>query len=276
MRKITFFVLVLGIFVLYPSLVSAQFTPEEVAERAMWEEFIKTAKVVKSEQPWKPDEAVTKPWRLYLEKDGKKLEVIWKDATGGRGKYRENWKWEIAAYRMDKLLGLNMICPTVERRFREDRGSCQMLVYGRMNLEEKESQKIKVPPVKTLGWNRSAYLQRFFDNLIGNEDRHQKNFRITEDWRMILIDHSRSFRSSGKYAKRLIYDEKHAEGPKLMREIPRELFEKIKALNHQMIKEAVGEYLTDKEIECVLIRRDLIVKWLNKRIEKMGEDSVLY
>jgi hypothetical protein len=38
----------------------------------------------------------------------------------------------------------------------------------------------------------------------------------------------------------------------------------------------VGEYLTDKEIEAMLVRKDLIVKWVEDRIKKMGEDKVLY
>jgi hypothetical protein len=43
-----------------------------------------------------------------------------------------------------------------------------------------------------------------------------------------------------------------------------------------MIKGVVGEYLTDKEIEAVLVRKDLIVKWVEARIKKLGEDQVLY
>jgi hypothetical protein len=120
-------------------------------------------------------------------------------------------------------------------------------------------------------------MQRTFDNLIANEDRHQNQYLITEDWRMILIDHSRSFRTSKKFTKKLIYDEKYKEGPTfIMKEIPKDLYEKLKSLNTEVIKEVVGEYLTDKEIEATLIRRDLIVEWLDKRIKKMGEEKVLY
>jgi hypothetical protein len=93
---------------------------------------------------------------------------------------------------------------------------------------------------------------------------------------MILIDHSRSFRTSGKFAKRLIYDEKYKEGPRLMKQLPRAFVEKLKGLDTESMKGAVGEYLTDKEIEYVLIRRDLIIKWLDKEIKKEGEDKVLY
>ncbi|MQY61137.1 hypothetical protein GH153_04800 [bacterium] len=61
-----------------------------------------------------------------------------------------------------------------------------------------------------------------------------------------------------------------------MKELPRALYEKIKSLNAEVIKNAVGEYLTDKEIEAMLVRKDLIVKWVEDRIKKMGEDKVLY
>jgi len=93
---------------------------------------------------------------------------------------------------------------------------------------------------------------------------------------MILIDHSRTFRTSKKFTKQLIYDEKYKEGPRLMSQLPRAFFEKLKNLNQEVVKNIVGEYLTDKEIECVLIRRDLILKWLDNQIKKVGEDKVLY
>jgi hypothetical protein len=122
-------------------------------------------------------------------------------------------------------------------------------------------------------FNRAYYLQRAFDNLIANEDRHQNQYLITEDFRMLLIDHSRSFRTSGKFTKNLINTKKNR---KEMKQLPAEFVEKLRALDFDMIREAVGEYLTDKEIEAVLKRRDLILKEVDARIEDLGEDKVLY
>jgi hypothetical protein len=61
-----------------------------------------------------------------------------------------------------------------------------------------------------------------------------------------------------------------------MKELPRDFVDKLKALNYDVIKEIVGEYLTDEEVNAVLIRRDLILEWLEKHIKKNGEDKVLY
>ncbi len=254
----------------------AQFTKEEVAEREKWETFLQTAEIVQSEQPFKDREAVTNPWRLTLEKDGVTKRAIWKNCQGRMRGFVENWRWEIAAYRLDKYLGLHMVPPTVERRFQEERGSCQLWVDTKMSLKDKYEKNIKTPSYKVFHWNRALYLQRAFDNLIANEDRHQNQYLITEDWRMILIDHSRTFRTSGKFTKKLIYDEKYREGPRLMKQLPRPFYEKLKNLNAEVIRSVAGEYLTDKEFEAVLKRRDLIVAWVDKRIEKLGEENVLY
>jgi hypothetical protein len=273
-------VLTLLVFILFlgfncPSF--AQFKSEEVEAREKWEEFLAMAEVIEEEQPFSDREAVTKPWVITLEKDGVTNKAIWKNPEGRMKGFMENWRWEIAAYQLDKYLNLNMVPPTVERRFQGNRGSCQLWVDSMMSLKQKVEDKVKTPSYKIFYWNRALYLQRAFDNLIANEDRHQNQYLITDDWRMILIDHSRTFRTSKKFTKNLIYDEKYKEGPTfIMKEIPKALYEKLKSLNIEVIKEVVGEYLTDTEIEATLKRRDLMIEWLDKRIKKMGEEKVLY
>jgi hypothetical protein len=267
-------VLGLSVAVSAPALL-AQFTAEELAQRPEQEEFLKTAAVVGSEQLGGA-EAVTNPWVLTLKQDDFTHKALWKNAEGRMRGYIEGWQYEIAAYLLDKALGLNMVPATVERRFREDKGSCQYWMDDTMSLKYREEHKIKMPSYKVFNWNRATYLQRFWDNLIANEDRHQNQILITKDWRMILIDHSRSFRTSKKFTEKLIYTEKHPEGPKLMSELPRAIVDKVKALTFESIKGIVGDYLTDEEIKDVLIRRDLILEEIDKLIKKNGEDKVLY
>ena len=254
----------------------AQFTPEELADREKWEKFLEDADVTKSEHPWPDIEARTNPWRLTLEQNGVTHRAIWKDAQGRMRGFIENWKWEIAAYRLDKYLGLNMVPPTVERRFKEKRGSCQFYVENGTTLLVVQAEKRKKPSYKIYPFNLALYKQRAFDNLLANTDRHLNQFLITDDWRMILIDHSRSFATTKKSTKKLIYDEKYHEGPRLMSQLPRTVVAKLREMNQEVIREVVGEYLTDKEIEAVLARKDLIIQWIDKRIKEMGEDKVLY
>jgi hypothetical protein len=255
--------------------LTAQFNPEELAKREKWEKFLETAEVVAQTQQ-SGRLAVTNPWTLTLTKDGITRNALWKNPEGRMKGSIEGWKWEIAAYRLDKYLGLNMVPPTVERRFRGDRGSCQVWADYKMNLRTKTNEKIKTPSYKVYYWNRATYLQRAFDSLIANEDRHMGNILITEDWRMILIDHSRSFRSSKKHTKRLVYGLKGIDGKKPMKQLPREFVDRLKSMDFELVKGIVGEYLKEKEIQAMLLRRDIILKEIGILIKERGEDKVLY
>jgi hypothetical protein len=275
MRK-TFWVLAVVIGIGAGPLL-AQFTTAEQAEYEKWEEFLLTAKVVDSEQLPK-SEGVTQPYALTLEKDGVRRKALWKNALGERvGGYKETWKGEIAAYRLSRYLGLHMVPPTVEREFQGDRGSCQIWVDHWITMADVREKKLNPPGPKINAFFKALFLHRAFDNLIYNIDRHLRNYLIMEDWRLILIDHSRSFGTAKKACKDLIYDEKYKEGPNfIMAELPRSFVEAMKALTPEVVRTVVGEYLTDQEIACTISRRDLIIAWLDKRIKELGEAKVLY
>ena len=61
-----------------------------------------------------------------------------------------------------------------------------------------------------------------------------------------------------------------------MKQLPREFVDKLKSMDFELIKGIVGEYLKDKEIQAVLLRRNIILKEIGKSIKEMGEDKVLY
>ena len=260
-----------------PVRVLGQLTAADLGEYEKWEEFLKTAKIVDQEQ-LTGALAVTEPWILTLEKDGLRRRALWKDVLGERiGGFKETWKGEIAAYRLSRHLGLHMVPATVEREYQGSRGSCQIWLDSWNTMETVRAKKLNPPGLKVNAFFRALFLQRAFDNLISNEDRHQRNYLIMDDWRMILIDHSRSFRTTKKFTTKLIYDEKYKEGPNfIMAELPRAFVEGLKALTPEVIRQVVGEYLTDAEIAATMARRDLIIAWLDKRIAELGEAKVLY
>lgn len=254
----------------------AQLTASEQAEYDKWEDFLKTANVVDQER-LTGAKAVTNPWILTLEKDGVRHKAVWKDVFGARIRgFKETWKGEIAAYRLSRALGLHMVPATVEREFK-GQGSCQLWEDAWNTMEEVLNKKLSPRGIKVADFAKRFCLQRAFDNLIYNVDRHQRNYLIMDDWRMILIDHSRSFETTKRARTDLIYDEKNSENPKfIMETLPRPFYEALKALTAESVRAAVGEYLTDDEIAATMSRRDLIVAWLDKRIADLGEIKVLY
>jgi len=261
------------VFLGFQHKVNAQLTPEELASREKWEEFLKTAEIVGSEDI---PEGVTKPIRVFLKKGEIEGSGAWKKIKGYREGVLEGWQYEIAAYEMDKLLGLNMVPTTVEREFKGKKGSLQFWMKFEMSDLERMDQNIEVPASKKYNWTKRKYLMRAFDSLIANEDRTQENVCYTKDWRMILIDHSQSFRSSRKHTKNLVYGKKGIKERKLFRILPRVFVGKIKALNFDNIKKAVGFYLKDKEIEAILARKKLLLTEIDEMIIEKGEERVLY
>ena len=275
MRRKIIFIAVLILFLAQNYNIIAQFTPEELGERANWEEFLKTAEIIKYEEI---GEGVTKPIKLYLKKGDTEARGIWKNPKGIQEGFLEGWEYEIAAYQMDKILELNMVPPTVGREFEGKKGSLQLWVEAEFSLLDIMEEKIAMPASGSESDNiqKTKYLTRAFDSLIANEDRTQQNIFYTKDWRVILIDHSRSFRSSDKLTKQLMFGRTGIEGNKPFRQLPRAFVEKIKALDFDTIKEAVGLYLQDKEIKAILARKKLILAEIDEMIREKGEENVLY
>lgn len=248
----------------------AQFDDEELSRRPDWERFLAEAEIVASERMEK-EQGVTEPYRLTLRLGEVERRALWKNPAGRQGGYWEGWTYEIAAYRLDKFLGVNCVPPTVERRFNKSRGSLQLWVDVWMDVKKKEADRIKVPGAQLAHWNRMTYLQRAFDNLIGNEDRHQKNLLITEDWKLILIDHSRSFRTTKKFRRNLQFDEKMP-----MKQLPRSFVSRLRELDEASLHEVVGDSLRDGEVDAVMARRQLMLDVIDRDIAARGERAVLW
>lgn len=274
MKRIILSIIVF-VFLLFIIAAHAQFTDKEIVEREKIEALLKTADITKAEEI---GEGITKPWRLYLKKGEEELSGCWKNPQGVQKGHLEGWQYEIAAYRMDKLLGLNMIPPTVEREFEGKKGSLQLWAESDFSLLDVMERGIPFPnknPEATI-FKRGKYIARAFDSLIANDDRTQQNARYTKNWRLILIDHSRSFRSKKKYCKKLLYGKNGLKEKKLFRQLPHSFVEKIKALEYDNVKNTVGSYLTDEEINAVLVRKKLLLAEIEEMINEMGQDKVLY
>jgi hypothetical protein len=263
------------LLLLATAVAAVQFSPAEIAERSRWEDFLRTAAIVGAVQLGE-EEAVTTPWKLTLQKDGVVRHALWKNVSGSPRGIVDNWLYEIAAYDLDKLLGLGMVPPTVPKRFRGMAGSCQLWIEEGAVLKKRLQEGLSSKVLDKPQWLRQAYIQQLFDNLIGNEDRHQGNVLITPDERSFLIDHSRTFRTTKTFKEILPFSEAKFPGEGVMRELPRALVEKVKALNEQAIREAVGKTLSGKEIGAVLARKELILKEIDRLIAEHGEAAVLY
>ncbi len=273
MRKSMIFIVIILFAFGAGAPAGAQLSSDEVAQRPFWEEFLRSAKIRRSEDV---GEGVTKPKKLLLRKDDVEAFAIWKRPAALGAEMTDRWECEIAAYRLDKLLDLKMVPPTVERRYRLNAGSLQLWVDVPISEKKMADENIPVPEDQSDNYDKMRSLQRAFDSLIANADRSLQNLRYTADWRMILIDHSRSFRDSYPFVDQLIYGQDGFRSKQSFGRLPRRFIDKVRTLDYQMIRSAVEQYLTSSQIKAVLFRRDLMLKEIDDLIAEKGESAVLY
>lgn len=176
--------------------------------------------------------------------------------------FRDDAIFEVAAYELSKVLGLSNIPPAVPRRIRGRKGTLQAWIEGAMMEGERLQQGLQAPDP----WDFQMQYQvmRVFDNLIHNDDRNSQNLLIDQDWKIWLIDHTRSFRLTSK-----LYQ------PDTIRYCPQELFEAIKKLEKKQLQSVLGEYITKSQIDYLLKRRDALVELIGKLASEHGQENVL-
>jgi len=230
-------------------------------------EYLRTAEIVEHENL---PVGVTHPIKMRLSKDGIEVHAVYRyvdmvyDNVRMGGRVRTNLKdschFEPAAYEISKMLGMVSVPPTVTRRIGTDNGTLQLWVYDTVMEADREG-----PAPNRLLFNQQVQLMYMFDALLGNDDRTAQNLLWDQDFRMWLIDHTRAFY-------------RNALSPDLGKVIyaERGFWEALQGLDTASLEEAVGDYLTNSEIEQLLERRDRVVAHVSGLIDVRGEGAVLF
>ncbi len=228
-----------------------------VGRHAEIEEFLRTARI---EHEDSIPVGVTHPKRAFFVAGGLVASAAVKHlAPGVHGGFWDSYKSEIAAYEMDRLLGLDMVPVTVERRVGSELASVQLWVENCRLLKEVNQSTAPSPDA----WNKQVCRQRVFDNLIANIDRNQGNLLIDPEWNLILIDHSRAFADN-----RMPFEKQSTR-------IDRELFEKLKTLDRETLDKHVRPWVINEgAVKDLLKRRDKIVARFEALAKEKGEAEV--
>ena len=243
---------------------------------AQIKDFLHNAKVIRSKQTSK---GVTAPKRVTLS-DGTLThdavfqaiddrQMVMKLGGGGRQETTElnfvdSYKYNIAAYEIAALLGIDHMMPVyVERRWNGQTGSISWFVPTLMDESERLKKKIE-PPSATM-WNQQMYRMRAFSSLVRDTDRNLTNVLVTPEWKVMMIDFTRAFRLQPEL-----------QHLKDLQKIDRDLLAKLTTLDRDQVRKVTVDYLTSKELDAMMQRRDMLVAHFKKLIADLGEDKVLY
>ena len=172
--------------------------------------------------------------------------------------FRDSWMYNVAAYKIARLLGIEFVPVSVEGRWRGTPAAFTWWLDDVL-MDETSRMKQKITPPDMDRWNRQMQMVRLFDQLIGNVDRNLGNLMILKDWNMWMVDHTRAFRTNSKL-----------KTPGNIARCERAVFARLKQLDKNQIRAAVGSTLQTFEIDSMLKRRDEIVEM----IEKRGENAL--
>jgi hypothetical protein len=176
----------------------------------------------------------------------------------------DSYRFNIAAYRIAELVGLDDMMPvTIERVWRQRRGSLSWWVDAQM--DEGQRLKRKIQPPDPRDWTRRKARMQVFAQLLADTDRNAGNILIGHDWALWMIDFTRAFRRS-----RQLPDDAN------LATCDRRLLAALRALTIEDVRARTKSYLMEPEIAALVARRDRIVALFEKRIAEHGEMRVLY
>ena len=205
---------------------------------------------------------ITRPKKITLKKGNKTINAVFKTSDSHPGMqfkkryYRrsnndaDRYVYDVAAYRIDRLLDLQMVPVAVLREIDGKEGVLQYWVENSINERDRLKEEIELDGYCSK--NQQYWLRIVFDILIFNEDRNLTNILWSkDDFMLMFIDHSRAFRvDDGR--------------PRQYRKAPlyvSDLFSrKLKGLNIDNLTRELSHYLHPDQISSILKRRDLILR----------------
>jgi hypothetical protein len=192
----------------------------------------------------------------------------------GSGPTRRNYRFNVAAYELDKLLGLNLVPPTVERPV-NGRQASVIWWLDDFAMNELDRRRKRIDPPDQDGWDRQVQAVRVFDELISNTYRDTApalylnsvwdNLLITADWTIWITDHTGAFRT-----RQALQD------PDTLVRCPRSVLGRLRQLNRLRLEQTLVRYLSSQQLDALDVRRALLVKHFDDQIKIHGEGVVLY
>ena len=249
-------------------------TPALALEGAAAEVFLLEAEVTDLEGFG--SKGITKPRKATLSDGERTLHAVFKDVDDYEPKSKtpdgrvffslsDSYKHEIASYELSKLLGMDIVPPTVGRTIDRKNGSLQLWVDGSMREWERKNVKKLTPPDMDR-WNNQIATIKLYLQLIWDTDFNNiSNLLVDESWKLWKIDASRAF-----------YVDKKLRREDSLNRFSRKVLAALETLDREVLDTTLERWLSARQIEALWQRRTRILELAAENVAKFGEESVLY
>ena len=208
---------------------------------------------------------------MLVQKDSLRVHAIFRDvreeqvSRSGRSALllRDDCIFECAAYELNRLLGLDLVPPVVERKVQGEMGTLQLWIEGAET--EKRRKRKGSPAGDKVRLERQGQIILIFDNLIFNDDRNSGNILHGPDGKIWMIDHTRSFRTD----QELPY-------PGGVVSCEATLWRRLRSLKVSELRKTLRPYLRPSEVQALIERRRKLVELIQDIIDQKGEEVALF
>ena len=229
------------------------------AQEAWYLEALREGVVLRTERI---GHGITNPFKAEIEYDEHRVYAVWKPIVEANFEERETYEAEIAAYRLSRELGLDMVPPTVERKIGRRWGSLQLWVDNHRMF----SDVMKNRPAGYMGSDQFQ-MMRFFDALIDNPDRNAGNYLVDPAWQIVLIDHSRAMDFAARGPKR--------EAP-MPHRFESTVVHRLRSLDFVAFDELLGDLYTKGELKRLAGSANKLLDFIDQEVELHGSNVVFF
>lgn len=240
-----------------------QMSNQENQKQKEIENYLRTAKIVSTKIS--PEGGRTAPWQINLD-DGKyQRNGFFKYIDRTRPTHLpDSYKYEIAAYELNKLLGLNIVPPVVEREIEGIKGSLQLFLKG--YNKESDRKRRNIEPSDPKSFQNALEEINVFEILSYDECKDADDTLVhMEDWKLWRVDFSEAF-----------YPSPELKPGCEITCCSKTLYQNLLKLKNNVIKAKLKPYLNTEEINALLKRKKIILKKIKQLIDEKGEESVLF
>jgi hypothetical protein len=236
---------------------------ESVIQAAKLERFLRDAKVVDVKKEISAGRS--RPWIVTLADGAVRHKALFKYFDYRRPQPQpHSYKYELAAYELTKLLGVEIVPPVIERKIENRAGSLQIFLEN--CVSEQDRRRKKLEPPDPAAFSKALDGIRVFESLVNDECLNYGDLLVhTVDWRLCRVDFSEAFGPSSE-----LRDECR------ITVCSRALYQGMTKLDSDALRQAMKPFLNDEETNALLSRKTLLITAIDALIAEKGEGAVLF